>query len=48
MGPEREALNEPSNVPVGVEAMAEARGIDAETMQAAITENYERLFNRSA
>ena len=45
-GPRR--TNEPSNVPVGVEAMAEARGIDVVTMQTAIAENYQRLFNRSA
>ena len=48
MGPDRDALNEPSNVPIGVEAMAEARGIDVVTMQTAIAENYQRLFSRSA
>ncbi len=46
MGPERDALNEPSNVPIGVEAMAKARGIEVSAMQKAIAENYERLFSR--
>ena len=46
MGPERDALNEPANVPIGVAAMAEARGIEVSAMQAAIAENYERLFTR--
>ena len=46
MGPERDALNEPSNVPVGVEAMAQARGIPTAEMAEAIRQNYERLFSR--
>ena len=46
MGPERDALNEPSNVPVGVEAMAQARGISTLDMAQAIQANYERLFIR--
>ena len=46
MGPERDALNEPSNVPIGVEAMAQARGISTEAMAEAIAQNYERLFSR--
>lgn len=46
MGPERDALNEPSNVPVGVEAMAQARGISTLEMAQAIQANYERLFIR--
>lgn len=46
MGPERDALNEPSNVPIGVEAMAQARGISTLEMAQAIQANYERLFIR--
>ena len=44
MGPVRGERNEPANVPVAVEAMAKARGVDAETMRVAIAENFERLF----
>ncbi|MCA9553918.1 MAG: TatD family hydrolase [Myxococcales bacterium] len=43
MGPDRER-NEPANVPLGVAAMAEARGIGAGEMAAAIRENCRRLF----
>ena len=44
MGPVRGERNEPANVPQGVAAMATARGIEAASMQAAIAENFERLF----
>lgn len=46
MGPERDARNEPANVPIGVAAMAKARGIEAEAMAEAVRENFRRLFGR--
>lgn len=46
MGPERDARNEPANVPLGVAAMAEARGIGADAMAEAIRDNFRRLFGR--
>ena len=46
MGPEREGRNEPAFVPIGVEAMARARGVRAEEMAAAVRENFRRLFGR--
>jgi len=46
MGPARDERNEPANVPIGVTAMAEARGIDAQEMAAAIRDNFRRLFGR--
>ncbi|TNF37698.1 MAG: TatD family deoxyribonuclease [Deltaproteobacteria bacterium] len=46
MGPERDARNEPANVPVGVEAMARARGITTAAMAEAVRENFRRLFGR--
>lgn len=46
MGPERDARNEPANVPVGVAAMAKARGLEPEAMAAAVRENFRRLFGR--
>ena len=44
MGPDREKRNEPANVPRGVRAMAQARGISEPEMAAAIRENFKRLF----
>jgi TatD DNase family protein len=44
MGPVRGERNEPANVPVGVAAMAEARGIDAAAMRVAIRANFRSLF----
>lgn len=44
MGPVKDERNEPANVPVGVAAMAEARGITTEEMADAIRENCRRLF----
>lgn len=44
MSPEKELRNEPSFVPRGVAAMAEARGIEAEAMAEAIRDNCTRLF----
>lgn len=46
MGPEREGRNEPAYVPIGVEAMARARGITAEAMTEAVRDNFRRLFGR--
>jgi len=46
MGPVRDARNEPANVPLGVAAMAEARGIGADAMAEAIRDNFRRLFGR--
>ena len=46
MGPDRGKTNEPANVPRGVAAMAEARGISEPEMAAAIRENFRRLFGR--
>src|SRR5690606_25214725 len=47
MGPEPGVRNEPANVPVGVAAMATARGIPAADMQAAVWDNFNRLFDPS-
>ena len=44
MGPDRDARNEPANVPRGVAAMAAARGIPAEEMAQAVRDNCRRLF----
>ena len=44
MGPDRGERNEPANVPRGVAAMAEARGIPEAEMAAAVRENFRRLF----
>ncbi len=44
MSPEKELRNEPSFVPRGVAAMAEARGITVEAMAEAIRDNCRRLF----
>lgn len=44
MGPDRGIRNEPANVPRGVAAMAQARGMDTEAMAAAIRDNFRRLF----
>ncbi len=44
MGPDPGERNEPANVPRGVEAMAQARGISTEEMARAIRENFKRLF----
>lgn len=46
MGPDRDAVNEPANVPRGVAAMAAARGISSQEMTEAVQANYERLFSR--
>ena len=48
MGPVRDELNEPANVPTGIEAMAAARGMSSVDMAAAVADNYRRLFSRSA
>jgi TatD DNase family protein len=44
MGPVRGERNEPANVPLGVEAMAHARGVTPEAMKLALAQNFERLF----
>ena len=44
MGPVRGERNEPANVPAGVMAMAQARGVTPDVMKRAIAENFERLF----
>lgn len=44
MSPTRGTRNEPANVPLGVRAMASARGVSQETMAQAIWDNYRRLF----
>jgi len=44
MGPVANERNEPANVPLGVAAMAKARGMPVEDMQAVIEANYRRLF----
>ncbi|HAN32443.1 MAG TPA: hypothetical protein DCQ06_12680 [Myxococcales bacterium] len=44
MGPDRGERNEPSNVPRGVAAIAQARGETLEEVQAAIAANFDRLF----
>lgn len=44
MGPDKDARNEPANVPRGIAAMAEARGISAEAMAEAVRDNCRRLF----
>lgn len=44
MGPVANERNEPANVPIGVAAMAKARGITTEDMAAAIAQNYQTLF----
>ena len=46
MGPDRGERNEPANVPRGVIAMADARGISTQAMAEAIRENFRRLFGR--
>ncbi|MEZ6016245.1 MAG: TatD family hydrolase [Planctomycetota bacterium] len=46
MGPEKDTVNEPANVPLGVAAMARARGIPEPEMAAAIRANFTRLFGR--
>ena len=46
MGPDPGERNEPANVPRGVEAMAQARGISTEEMAEAIRANFKRLFGR--
>lgn len=44
MGPDKDVRNEPANVPRGITAMAEARGIPAEDMRDAVRTNFRRLF----
>lgn len=44
MGPVSGERNEPANVPVGVEAMAKARGMSTHDMAVAIRENFKTLF----
>lgn len=44
MGPDRDARNEPANVPRGIAAMATARGIPVEEMAIAVRDNCRRLF----
>ena len=46
MGPHRGERNEPANVPLGVDAMAKARGISAHEMATAVRANFRRLFGR--
>ena len=46
MGPEKGMRNEPANVPIGVAAMAAARGIATDEMAVAIRGNFRRLFGR--
>ena len=44
MGPTRGERNEPANVPLGIDAMAEARGVSHQVMTEAVRENFRRLF----
>ena len=44
MGPDKGERNEPANVPRGIAAMAQARGMPADEMAAAVRENFRRLF----
>ncbi len=44
MGPDRGERNEPSKVPVGLAAIAEARGESVELVREAVRENCRRLF----
>jgi TatD DNase family protein len=44
MGPDTGERNEPANVPRGVAAMAQVRGISPEEMAGQIRENFRRLF----
>ncbi len=44
MGPHKGERNEPKNVPIGVEAMASARGVSSAEMAQAIRDNFQRLF----
>ena len=46
MGPDRDARNEPANVPRGVEAMARVREMDPEALTEAIRDNFRTLFRR--
>ena len=46
MGPDRDARNEPANVPRGIEAMARVREMEPEALAQAIRENFRTLFRR--
>ena len=46
MGPERGARNEPANVPLGVQAIADARSESVDSVREQIRSNARRLFGR--
>ena len=44
LGPERDGRNEPANVRISLDQIAEIKGLDSDEVAAAVTENTRRLY----